>query len=739
MKKILGAAILAVLSPLACSAELRDAKSVLQQIEGAVAQAAKTSDSAQLLADLQQFRVQYRQLAPRAAAERWFALLDRAQALPMGMGGADASSIDLENRGYVGIGSVLASIPAPAAWPEMRSIAAARAKKAGPGDLNALAIQLLTDGLNNDGAALKATLAKVDSATRQLAPEMRANMTDAVLNANVSIAASYGTPDDVVTAFETKLKALDGGDAQGTLQIPDLVGMVGAERATPLLRKAVTSSSPIYVVSGVETRRLARQLALADIAHMNAPQWALVDTIEATALYEAIQEKFGDESHDSTGGDDADIYYLLSTIIAKQQQKAEAVLARIARSGQLYLPPSAVKALRDAGQGEALAEFLHASLAKQPELEAWDVYIEQAAYAGRSKQALELIRQLQQRADLPAHLRKELAAREIEALLANNQIDAGIKSLRAQIAAKPGDDKVAINRQIANATRLARIGRLLERRDIVREGIDAARASLPRADGPSDYMRDIHVTQLYEVYRRVGDAAGAQDLALAELARASSGMEQAEQFGMGTANSGKRKALIELVGIYTTANRPQDALAVLREAKQWGARDLGEFIDEKDSLGMPIGYAAARSLAETGERDNALRVLRALIQRSPGYDAGYELLVKLTGSQSNAELDALYLRDQFEERPLIWKAQTLLQTQQLQAAEETIRRAIAIDPSDGEQPANDRLRAYAVLADIVDAKGQQKDAAGYRQALEANDSAALDRLWREGKAVRDVL
>ena len=719
MKKILGAAILAVLSPLVCSAELRDAKSVLQQIESAVAQSAGKSISAQLFADIQQFRGQYRQLAPRVAAERWFELLDRARALPEAMEG-DPSSIDLEIGNTVGVGSVLASIPAPGAWPEMRTIAAARMKKAGPADLDALALQLLTDTLNNDGAALKTTLAKVEAATRELAPELRQHMIYSVLEARLSVASTYGTPDDVVDALETKLQALEGEDTGGPVQIPDLVGMVGVERATPLLRKAVTSPATVYIQSGIETRRLARQLALENIANMSAAQWALVDTIEAAPLYEAMYAKFGDEEQrTSFEREQADIHYLLSTIVARQQQKAEAALARIARTDRLYLPQSAVNALRDAGQNEALAEFLHAALARQPELRAWDVYIEQSSYAGRSQQALELIRQLLRRADLPAHLRKELAGRETEALLANNQIDAGIKSLRAQIAAKPADEKDEITRHFANAIRLARLGRLLERRDIVGAGLDAARASLSRADDSGMYDRSTQVTHLYGVYRRLGDAAGAQDLALAELGRAPNAMEQAEHFGMAAANTGKRNALIELVGIYTAANRPQDALTVLREARQWGARDLGDFIDQKDSLGMPVGYAAARALADTGDRDGALRVLRVLIHRSPGYDAGYDLLVKLAGPQSIAELDALYLRDQFEERPLIWKAQVLLQARQLQAAEETIRRAIAIDPSDGEQPANDRLRAYAVLADIVDAKGQQKDAAVYRQALQA--------------------
>ena len=70
--------------------------------------------------------------------------------------------------------------------------------------------------------------------------------------------------------------------------------------------------------------------------------------------------------------------------------------------------------------------------------------------------------------------------------------------------------------------------------------------------------------------------------------------------------------------------------------------------------------------------------------------------------------DELFARDQFEERPLIWKAHVLRQQKKLDDAEKTIRQAIAIDPSDGEEGRGDRMRAYAELADILDAQGNQK-------------------------------
>ncbi|MBM0103399.1 hypothetical protein JM946_01520 [Steroidobacter sp. S1-65] len=715
MKKILGAAILAVLSPLACSDDLRDARSVLKQIEGAVAQSTARSEAVQLLADIDQFRKESSQLAPRVAAERWFEQLDRARALPEAQPDLNPGSFDSDIAGPVSVRSMFMAIPAPEAWPEMRAIAGERIKRMANPDVAELAIQLLTDSLNNDAVAVKSTLARLEGAANKLDPQARKEMMATLALARLNVASVYGTSVDVIAAYEATLNSLDKGVSLGSLSTPDLVGMVGAERATPLLRKAVTGPDVVHIQGGEETRRLARQLALESMAQMRVPQWGLVESIDAAPLYEAIDQKFG------AGGDrdQADVYYLLSTIIHRQQRKAEAALAKILATHRLNLPPAAVKALREAGQSEALVEFLHGALSRQPELQAWKVYIEQASYVGRSKQALALVREVNKRPDLPAYVRKELARIEVEALLANNRTDEAIASLRMQIAAVPGNDKADVLNYIDNATLLARIGRLLARRDLVRDGLAAARTGLSLERGPDDYERKVRALRVYETYRRAGNATGAQQLAIAELARGPDEEEAAEQFGFGIADAGKRAALVELVSIYVAANRPHDALALLREAKQWGARDLGDFLSDNDSLGTPIGYAAARALAETGEREAAVRVLRALINEAPGYDAGYELLVKLMGQQSIAELDRLYVRDQFEERPLIWKARVLADSKRLKEAEEIIRRAIEIDPSDGEQPANDRLRAYAVLADIVAASGREKEAAGYRQALEA--------------------
>jgi tetratricopeptide (TPR) repeat protein len=66
-------------------------------------------------------------------------------------------------------------------------------------------------------------------------------------------------------------------------------------------------------------------------------------------------------------------------------------------------------------------------------------------------------------------------------------------------------------------------------------------------------------------------------------------------------------------------------------------------------------------------------------------------------------------------------------------AERTVRAAIAIDPSDGEQGKGDRMRAYAVLAEIVERSGDGAQAKSLRDVVRAiRLSEEADDWWAAG-------
>jgi tetratricopeptide (TPR) repeat protein len=203
--------------------------------------------------------------------------------------------------------------------------------------------------------------------------------------------------------------------------------------------------------------------------------------------------------------------------------------------------------------------------------------------------------------------------------------------------------------------------------------------------------------------------------------------------------------LIELLATYHRAGRHADIVSLVDKAPYWGYADLTGFVEENDSDGRPVGYYIAAALAATDRKAEARKIVEVLLDMRPGYDPAYELLVQVIPDRDEAmaRLDALVGADRFEERPLIWKADLLRAAGQIVEAEQTARKAIAIDPSDGEQPRGDRMRAYAVLASILEAKTASpksaKEAQLYRNVVKAiRMSEHADRLHAAGLLRRAV-
>ncbi len=182
--------------------------------------------------------------------------------------------------------------------------------------------------------------------------------------------------------------------------------------------------------------------------------------------------------------------------------------------------------------------------------------------------------------------------------------------------------------------------------------------------------------------------------------------------------------LAKLAVLYHQAGRQPDVLALLEQSPDWGAKDLSELSESSSQFHMgapplPVSYLAADALLAGGQKDQARKIIYELLNQSPGLDRGYELLLALDDTNAIPKLDELFGQDQFEERPLIWKGHLLQEEGRLEEAEKVIRQAVAIDPSDGEEGRGDRMRVYAELAEIRDARGDKKEADFYREVVKA--------------------
>jgi tetratricopeptide (TPR) repeat protein len=728
------AAAVAAFNP-GLAADLQPADSVLKRIgKGTASEPPGSSETAKLLADIVAYRGKSASLPPETAATQWLALWDRARALGPARTSSDYSALDPDTRRPVGLTSVLASLPQPAAWPALRRQALSRAKQK-PDDPGSLGLQLITELLAGDKAAVFQSLAAFERSLNASAPAERERRRAGIDRTRALAYKLYGSREQIAEAFLASTDFSASSRYRLALDVPDLVGLVGPEKAATLLRQALRKPISLHVPEGEATRALARKLALSQLATLRKPQWGLIDGVGTASLYEAMQKRFDPAAGEAKGrvaGEDqeatdyarrvADTYYFLDMVIAGRHEDAERAMVRAAgSSGGLNVPREAMAALVRAGKNEAVYAFLAKLLERRPELQAWDAYLEQAGYVGHSEDAIVLVDTVLKRPKLPPYLRTDLQRRRVDALLGADKVDAAIAGFRQVLSAPPSADEPRLDERTSTAVRLAALGRVLKQPELSEIGFTFARRAQGIARKPTgrfEYSGSENLTKLLAELRRQGRAAEAQELAMAEIARKSDEPGGAD-FAAFSIDASKKAALVEVVGIYDAADRSQDVLRLLNEASIWGARDLLVVIAEKDSLGTPLGAMAARALSASGNAAAAKTAVRALLDRLPGYDPAYQLFVTLHSANAPAELDRLYALDQFEERPLIWKAVALHAAGRNVDAENAARRAIAIDPSDGEEGKNDRMRAYAVLADILEGRGDRKSADVYRRAVKA--------------------
>ena len=212
------------------------------------------------------------------------------------------------------------------------------------------------------------------------------------------------------------------------MQLPDLVTLLGAEKAEPLLLRALKLNNvDIQQISGIETKRLARKIALAHLDDLGRPPWALTQDVDGGPLYEALLKKYPTDP----GGQQNAVYYVMSLI--GQGKTTEAVKAAGMTNGG-YLT-NAVEQAIDHGWAEEIYTFLHSYLPAHPESGLWESLILTGAPTGHASEALALVQQTSAQPGLSAAARLTLEPILYRALLAVDKVDDGVAQLRVLIKA----------------------------------------------------------------------------------------------------------------------------------------------------------------------------------------------------------------------------------------------------------------------------------------------------------------
>ena len=308
---------------------------------------------------------------------------------------------------------------------------------------------------------------------------------------------------------------------------------------------------------------------------------------------------------------------------------------------------------------------------------------------------------------------------EIASLLEKGQIEQGVNLLRAEAKRAAENPNGPNHDALQLAARLTTIGRLLNHKTWGDEGAELTIQALKK--NRAMYNLNKYVLLLAGAgHAPATEAVLAANLAqsVKELERVAVSQNWMNPYGYDSSDrddtADPAQNLSALLLLYDRVGRHEDVLTLLHASPWWQAGDVKD-LDRSQELIEP----AARALLAVGRRDDADRLVQHMVRFLPSNDAGYALLLKLHGAEAIPTLDALFADDPFEERPLIWKAQALLDLGRLDEAEAAADKAAAIDPSDGEQGKGDRMRVYAVFEEINAARGDSKKAAFFGSIVKA--------------------
>ena len=674
-------------------------------------------------------------LPPSEAVTKWLALVAEWR-------GITRPDDDSTPAGNVEFSILFAALPGPDAWDALDTAIKSRPRT---GDANEVALNACLRALT---ATLKGDLWAVDQAMQdfhRVARGAHSSWGDTALDQ--WLASVRDESPDKLKKFAADLKRSEqqGKEANGIGEVPELIKSVGPVKAEALLKRLLVLQHVDVRSDDAATRRLAAKVAVKLGNKLTGPQWNLVrgTSDEEMALFQWLVRRYPREDLKSMERETAEAAYLtwlvmkdrhdeavkLATAISNRSSGNGASLGGVLSFALLGLP-------EDVAVSRRLVPFLRELLSKYPTLHYWEDLSTYSGKAGMYPELVDFLRGMLIRTDLSPAIRELLTNQLAAVLLASDRPEEGGAMLRQMLdrtMATVGSEEEAegdgINADYA--LKLAELGRLLNKPEWLDAGISAAHAALVKM-GPA--VENGRIDKFKEFAITADRPAEAEDLLVTSWIWEVVRELDPDQNGMGDI-----RPLLSLVDFYSRVGRPLDVYRLLEESPSWYQADLADLIDGPESHGTALAVPAAKALAAVGKKAEARKVLLAFLQRNGGSDPGYAALLELGGDDLGTVFDELFATDRFEERPLIWKARWLLQQGKTDDAEKAARAAIAIDPSDGEQAKGDRLRAYAVLADVLEKKGEAAQATTMRGVVTAiRMSEDADDFWKAGLLNRAV-
>lgn len=648
---------------------------------------------AAFLKRVDRFRRDTSKLSPAEAAKGWLALVDGCPATDIGWPSAVGSS---PNPAFA---DVMSALPSPPAWAEMEKLLRVRLTKRKPGPKDR-ALLSMVEWLRGER----------DQATRELSSIKGLPAVLSALTAKIQLdgALFEQQPDSIESTVRKLIAALSAvprrSDAEQEIELPDLDRLIGSARARKLLAYSFqTFDGKIVLKQADPFVNTARHLALEMAGKLKHPQWALVADAEAGPLFEAMHRRFPAAVSENSnwpgtlgGYGAASIQYLIYLVANNRVDAAAAYVKREAPNGQFLLPFFRLQSpmLQMPGKMDAFLQFLEREASSGDDTGVINYYNSLCQSIGQTKRADAFV------ATLPISKRGYFGYvdKPFDGLITMGKLEEAGRLLISRIT-----DSTTRNGDTHLSSELIDIGRKLNRPDWVELGIaTAVRSYRNNTVGFSESWICLDLAD----HGRAAEAEGI----VADV------LQRKTHDGSSSSSPIGQEELITLMRVYAAVGRWQDLLTILHEAPNLGQNDLA-FLDNSGWGMDSLPYLTAKALAAVGRRDEAVHILRYVLESEPDNDEVYALLLELDPIGAGTLLDAMRRAAPMAPRPKMWKAEWLRRNRQLAAAEQTVRDAIALDPDDtltNGVGGRTRFRAWQILSDIEHDEGKMAKAAADR-------------------------
>ncbi len=700
--------------------------------------------------EVKQFAKNRDQLEGKEAITTWLNLYERMWQIPRAIPTKDGT-LKKDRR----LNALITALPNPDHWKGLLKKTKGRKKDQ---TVPQYILMYITSFLNGKEKAMGAALEDMASGLETLPEIQRTQSRTTIEGLTDQLRTISGSTQERLDHFYSTLSK--NPDYVELVKIIDLVAIAGEEKAASVLEDVlIRSNKSIQIDKGSATLSLAKAFALEHINDLKRAQWNLAHNVDALGLYEALDQRFPvDKSADGTktvakisghyAYDDtldrtiAKAYYMIGLIIAGQQERAKEVARDLGLTSEAAIHYQATLALRKAGYTREIYQFLTELLKEEPLSNMWEYYIPIAVEAGESASTIERLKEALSNENIGLDVKMKLTKFLYKAHLSLDQYDEAqklIRSVSLDVKLMDSSDKqyAYLNLAARLAATEVHAGRLMNNKKWVDHGLKMYRRCLERRPSGEDARRDRYFSYLIlgKLMMQSGKTKKAEKV-IGQFV-----LDQLEQDPELTGSNDRwnlHEAGVTLLRLYHKEGRFDDILTFIDQYPYFTITDARNFINDGKSKKTNIAFIIANAFYQKGDKDTAVKIAKEILLFKKGHDPSYELITNvLEAQEALAFLDLQYKRDQFEERPLIFKAEIYLKQRRLNQAFSTIEQAIAIDPSDGEQGKDRRMRAYKVYGAIMAAMGNQKKSEFFKQVVTAiRASERADEYYANGMITR---